>query len=56
MAKRREKKVRMQSEASAYYYTAEKKSNHPEKLRFRSYDPIVRKHVWFDEKKLAKAS
>lgn len=56
MALRSEKKVRMQSTESHYYYTTDKKSGAAEKLRFRRYDPIVRRHVWFEEKKLAKAS
>jgi len=42
----------MQSEESSYrYHTTKNKKTTTSKLRFKKYDPIVRKHVWFSEKK-----
>lgn len=55
MAKRKEKKVRLQSTESHYYYTTDRKPG-PVKLEFMKYDPVVRKHVLFKEAKLAKAA
>ena len=46
-------KVKMVSTESAYFYTADKnKKTTPGKLRFKKYDPFVRKHVWFEEGKI----
>lgn len=46
-------KVRMQSTESAYYYTTTKnKKKSPDKLKLKKYDPIVRKHVLFEEGKI----
>jgi len=47
-------KVRLVSEAgTGYFYTTTKnKRKTPDKLRFKKYDPVVRKHVWFKEKKM----
>jgi large subunit ribosomal protein L33 len=46
-------KVRLQSTESSYYYTTDKnKRKKPEKMKFKKYDPIVRKHVLFEEDKL----
>ena len=58
MAKKNTIKIRMQSEASPYYYTATKnpKNNPGKKFEFMGYDPNVRKHVLFKEAQLAKAS
>ncbi len=44
--------VRLKSTKSAYCYTTTKnKRSTPDKLAFRKYDPIVRKHVLFRESK-----
>lgn len=46
-------KVKLNSTESAYYYTTVKnKRNTTAKLRMKKYDPIVRKHVWFEEGKI----
>ena len=39
-------------EETGYYYMAPKPTKGPKtanKLRFKKYDPVVRKHVWFKE-------
>jgi len=44
--------VKLKSTQSAFCYTTTKnKRNTPDKLEFRKYDPIVRKHVLFRESK-----
>jgi large subunit ribosomal protein L33 len=46
-------KVKLQSTESSYFYTTNKnKRKSPEKLKMKKYDPIVRKHVLFEEDKL----
>ncbi|MFA5959939.1 MAG: 50S ribosomal protein L33 [Tatlockia sp.] len=47
-------KVKMLSTAgTGYYYTTKKNPrNTTEKLKLRKYDPIARKHVEFEEKKV----
>lgn len=46
-------KVKLNSTESAYYYTTVKnKRNTTGKLRLKKYDPIVKKHVWFEEGKI----
>ncbi|MCW5589363.1 MAG: 50S ribosomal protein L33 [Legionellales bacterium] len=46
-------KVKMVSTESSYYYTTMKnKRNTTEKLRMKKYDPVVRKHVVFEEGKI----
>lgn len=53
MAKKNVVKVMLKSTASSFFkviYKNPKKQT--EKLSFRKYDPIVRKHVVFEEKKL----
>lgn len=38
---------------TGYFYVADKnKTNTPDKLNFKKYDPKARKHVLFEEKKL----
>ncbi len=47
--------IRMQSTESPHYYTCTKnKRLHPENTRLKKYDPVVRKHVLYTEKKLKK--
>ncbi len=44
--------VRMKSTESPYmYYTKKNKTNSPDRLELRKYDPVVRKHVLFKETK-----
>ncbi len=46
-------KVKMQSTQSAYYKTTTKnKRKSPDKLKKKMFDPIVRKHVEFEEGKI----
>lgn len=45
-------KVIMRSEASPYFYTTTKNKRNKEKLSFKRYDPVVRKHVLFNEEKM----
>lgn len=47
-------KVKMESTAGTGYFVTTTKNprNHPEKMELRKYDPRVRKHVIFKEKKI----
>ncbi len=47
-------KVKMESTAGTGYFVTTTKNprNHPEKMELRKYDPRVRKHVIFKEKKV----
>jgi large subunit ribosomal protein L33 len=45
-------KVKLASTASAYFYTTTKSAKMGKKLSKKKYDPIVRKHVLFEEKKI----
>ncbi|CDZ76758.1 50S ribosomal protein L33 [Legionella massiliensis] len=47
-------KVKMESTAGTGYYVTTTKNprNHPEKMELRKYDPVIRKHVIFKEKKV----
>ncbi len=53
MASKREK-VKLESSAgTGHFYTTDKnKQNTPEKLAMRKYDPVVRKHVIYNETRL----
>ncbi len=54
MAKGVSEKIRLVSTAdTGYFYTTTKnKRNTPEKMEMKKYDPKVRKHVLFVEKKI----
>lgn len=46
-------KIKMASSESGFFYTTKKnRRNTPTKLELKKYDPMVRKHVIFREKKL----
>lgn len=47
-------KIRLVSSAgTGFFYTTDKnKKNTPDKLEFKKYDPVVRKHVVFKEAKI----
>lgn len=47
-------KIKLVSSAgTGHYYTTNKnKKNTPQKLEFRKYDPVVRKHVMYKEAKI----
>ncbi len=54
MAKSARDKVKLVSSAgTGHFYTTDKnKRNTPEKLEFKKYDPVVRKHVMYKEHKI----
>ncbi len=54
MAKGIREKIKLVSTAgTGYYYTTDKnKRNTPDKMEFKKYDPVVRKHVPFKEAKI----
>ena len=47
-------KVKLVSSAKTgfYYTTTKNKRSTPDKLEFKKYDPVVRKHVLFKEAKI----
>ncbi|MFG1495816.1 50S ribosomal protein L33 [Saccharospirillum sp. HFRX-1] len=47
-------KIKLVSSAgTGYYYTTDKnKRNTPDKMEFKKFDPVVRKHVIFKEAKI----
>ncbi|MEZ5558498.1 MAG: 50S ribosomal protein L33 [Pseudomonadales bacterium] len=49
----REKIKLVSSAGTGHYYTTDKnKRNTPDKLEFKKYDPVVRKHVLYTEAKI----
>lgn len=54
MAKAIREKVKLVSSAGTgfYYTTTKNKRTTPDKLEFKKYDPVVRKHVPFKEAKI----
>jgi large subunit ribosomal protein L33 len=54
MAKAIREKVKLVSSAGTgfYYTTTKNKRTTPDKLEFKKYDPVVRKHVMFKEAKI----
>ena len=54
MAKSARDKIKLVSTAgTGHYYTTDKsKRNTPDKLVFKKYDPVVRKHVEYKEHKI----
>lgn len=54
MAKKNIVLVKLESTADTGYFYVRKKNprKHTEKLSFKKYDPVVRKHVLFKETKL----
>jgi len=53
MAKKDDRiKIKLRSTESSYvYHTIKNKRNTPERLQLKKYDPILRKHVLFKERK-----
>ncbi len=47
-------KIKMESSAGTGYFitTTKNPRNKPEKMKFKRYDPVIRKHVEFNEKKV----
>ena len=54
MAKAVREKIKLVSSAGTghYYTTTKNKRTTPDKLEFRKYDPVVRKHVAYKESKI----
>jgi large subunit ribosomal protein L33 len=54
MAKKEREKIKLLSTADTgfYYTTTKNKKNTPDKLEFKKYDPVARKHVVFKEAKI----
>ena len=54
MAKKEREKIKLLSTAETgfYYTTTKNKKNTPDKLEFKKYDPVARKHVVFKETKI----
>ncbi|MBT4879679.1 MAG: 50S ribosomal protein L33 [Alphaproteobacteria bacterium] len=54
MAKSNTINIKLESTAGTGFFYVKKKNprNHPEKMVFKKYDPVVRKHVEFKENKI----
>lgn len=53
MSSKRDKIKLISSAGTGHYYTTTKnKKTKPEKLKFKKYDPKVRKHVLYEEGKI----
>lgn len=54
MAKGAREKIKLESTAGTghFYTTSKNKRTTPNKLEFKKYDPVVRKHVLYKEIKL----
>ena len=54
MAKGIREKIKLESTAGSghFYTTTKNKRNTPDKMVFKKYDPVVRKHVEYKEIKL----
>jgi large subunit ribosomal protein L33 len=54
MAKAIREKIKLVSTAGTghYYTTTKNKRTTPDKLEFKKYDPVVRKHVSYKESKI----
>jgi large subunit ribosomal protein L33 len=54
MAKKEREKIKLLSTADTgfYYTTTKNKKTTPDKLEFKKYDPIAKKHVVFKEAKI----
>ncbi|MDP0561427.1 MAG: 50S ribosomal protein L33 [Candidatus Endonucleobacter bathymodioli] len=54
MAKSAREKIKLVSSAGTghYYTTTKNKRNTPDKLVFKKYDPVIRKHVEYKEYKI----
>ena len=54
MAKGIREKIKLESTAGTghFYTTSKNKRTTPEKLEFKKYDPVARKHVVFKETKI----
>lgn len=51
MASKREKTKLQSSESDHFYYTEKNKTNTQGRIELKKYDPTLRKHVLYKEKK-----
>ncbi len=51
MASKREKIKLKSTESSHHYFSVKNKTQTPERITLRKYDPVVRKHVEYKETK-----
>jgi large subunit ribosomal protein L33 len=51
MASKREKIKLKSSKSSHHYYSVKNKTNTPDRIVLRKYDPVVREHVEYKETK-----
>lgn len=51
MASKREKIKLKSSKSNFYYYTVKNKTNSPDRIAIKKYDPTIREHVEFKETK-----
>lgn len=51
MASKREKIKMKSSESHHHYHTMKNKTNTPDRVSLKKYDPVVRKHVEYKETK-----
>lgn len=51
MASKREKIKLKSSQSAHHYYTVKNKTNSPERITIKKYDPTVRMHVEYKEAK-----
>ena len=54
MAKSKREKIKLESSAGTghFYTTSKNRTNTPNKMELKKYDPVVRKHVVYKETKL----
>ncbi|MCA0402271.1 MAG: 50S ribosomal protein L33 [Proteobacteria bacterium] len=54
MASTVREKIKLESSAGTghFYTTTKNKRNTPEKMKVKKFDPVVRKHVEYNEKKV----
>ncbi len=51
MASKREKIKLKSSKSNFYYYTVKNKTNSPDRIAIKKYDPTIREHCEFKETK-----
>ena len=58
MAKGNREKIKLESTAGTghFYTTTKNKRNTPDKMVFKKYDPVVRKHVEYKEVRLKQST
>lgn len=52
MAKSKREKIKLKSaDGNSFYHTTKNKTNTPDRISLKKYDPVLRKHVEFKETK-----